>query len=232
MITIELRNIWYRYPGMTAWALENVSAELKSGRVILISGHNGSGKTTFLKIAALLYKPLRGEIMVDGQSFWKMNEIEKIMIRRRIAYVHERPILIRGSVLENITYPLKIRGLDSRDAVERVGRIMKELGLMKLADKSAKKLSAGQSQLIAIARAIAAEPELILLDEPFAHLDSRRAEFVAAALRERGKNGTGIVIASHGRGELPDILEPDEIITLEEGRVKKLELLRGREEKD
>ncbi len=221
MMVIELRGIWHKYPGMAAWALENISAELTSGRVILVSGHNGSGKTTLLKIAALLYRPLRGDVIVDGQSFWEMSEAEKIAARRKITYVHEKPILIRGSVLENIAYPLRIRGLDSRNVAERAEIIMKELELMELADKNAKELSTGQSQLVAIARALAVEPELILLDEPFAHLDSERSRLVAAALQERRRNGAGIVIASHGGGELPDELEPDEVIVLEEGRIRR-----------
>lgn len=220
MMTIELRHVWHRYHRMTTWALEDVSAELKADRIILISGHNGGGKTTLLKIAALLYRPLRGEVVTNGQSFWEMSEAERIAIRRRIAYVHERPILIRGSVLENIAYPLRIRRLDSRDAARRMEKVMGELELMELADKSAKELSAGQSQLVAIARALVAEPELILLDEPFAHLDSKRSELVAVALQERRASGAGIVIASHGRGDMPDGLEPDEVIVLEEGRIR------------
>jgi ABC-type sulfate/molybdate transport systems ATPase subunit len=98
--------------------------------------------------------------------------------------------------------------------------IMRELELMDLADKSTKELSAGQSQLVAIARALAAEPELILLDEPFAHLDSWKSELIAQVLQARRRNGVGIVIASHGRGELPEGLEPDRIIILEDGRIR------------
>lgn len=220
MIKIELSGIWHRYPGMSAWALENVSAVFSSSRIILVSGHNGSGKTTLLKIAALLYRPLRGEVMVNNRSFWKMNEIEKAMIRRSIAYVHEKPILIRGSVFENIAYPLKIRGLDRRDVAEKVEKVLGELELVEYVDKSAKELSAGQSQLVAIARALVADPELIFLDEPFAHLDTGRSELVAMAFRERRRNGAGIVIASHGGGEMPDGLEPDEVMMLEGGRIR------------
>lgn len=220
MMIIELRDIWHQYSGMPTWVLENVSIELESGKIILISGHNGSGKTTLLKIAALIYRPLRGEVMVDGRSFWEMNDAEKIVVRRRITYVHEKPMMIRGSVLENIMYPLKLRGFSLSNVIEKARIIMDELELIELANKSAKELSAGQSQLIAIARALAMEPELIFLDEPFAYLDSRRSKLVAEALQRRRKSGIGIVIASHGREEILGGLEPDEVIVLEIGRIK------------
>jgi tungstate transport system ATP-binding protein len=220
MTTIELRGVWHHYPGASSWALKGISAEFSSGGITLVSGHNGSGKTTLLKIAALIYRPSCGEVTVDGRGFWMLEEAEKIMVRRRIAYIHEKPILMRGSVLENIAYPLRIRELSQGDAARKAGEVMGELGLTGLADKSAKELSAGQSQLVAIARALVAEPELILLDEPFAHLDSRKSELVARALQARRRNGVGIVIASHGRGELPEELGPDKIMALEDGRVK------------
>jgi ABC-type multidrug transport system ATPase subunit len=220
VITIELRDIWYCYPGASLWALKEVSIELGSGEIMLVAGHNGSGKTTLLKIAALIYRPTRGEVSVDGWDFWMLKEEERIMVRRRITYIHEKPVLMRGSVLENIMYPLRIRGLGREDAAMKAKTIMRELELMDLADKSAKELSAGQSQLVAIARALAAEPELIFLDEPFAHLDSWKSGLVAQVLQARRRNGVGIVIASHGRGELPEGLEPDRIIMLEGGRIR------------
>jgi len=219
LITIELRGIWHRYPGISNWALKDISATFSSGKLILVSGHNGSGKTTLLKIAALLYRPWHGEIIVEGCNFWKMNEAEKIKIRRKITYVHEKPILLRGSVFENVAYSIRIRGVDRCDATEKAESIMEELELIKLSDKSAKELSAGQSQLVAIARALVADPELILLDEPFAHLDTRKSKLLSQALKVRRKNGVGIVFASHSRGKLPEDLEPDEVIVLEEGQI-------------
>jgi ABC-type multidrug transport system ATPase subunit len=222
MTTIELRGVWHRYPGASSWAIKGISAEFGSGEITLVSGHNGGGKTTLLKVAALIYRPSCGEVTVDGRGFWMLEEAEKIMARRRIAYVHEKPILMRGSVLENIAYPLRIRGLSQGDAARKAGEVMGELGLTGLMHKSAKELSAGQSQLVAIARALVAEPELILLDEPFAHLDSRKSELVAQALQARRRNGIGIVMASHGRGELPEKLEHDRVIILEDGQIKEV----------
>jgi tungstate transport system ATP-binding protein len=219
VITIELRDIWHRYPGASSWALKEVSVELGSGEITLVAGHNGSGKTTLLKIAALIYRPTRGKVAVDGRGFWILDEMKKIMVRRRIAYIHEKPILMCGSVLENILYPLRIRGLSREDATMRAEEVMRELELMNLADKRARDLSAGQSQLVVIARALVAEPELIFLDEPFAHLDSWKSGLAAQALQARRRNGVGVVIASHGRGELPEGLEPDRIIMLEDGRI-------------
>jgi len=225
MITIRLRGVWHRYPDASSWALKDISVELGSGEIILVAGHNGSGKTTLLKIAALIYRPTRGEVAVDGRGFWILEEAEKIMVRRRITYIHEKPVLIHGSVLENIMYPLKIRGLGREDAAMKARMVMRELGIVDLADKSARELSAGQSQLVAIARALVAEPELILLDEPFAHLDGWKSGLVAQALQARRRNGVGIVIASHSRGELPEGLEPDRIVVLEDGRIRGNEIL-------
>lgn len=219
MTTIELRGVWYRYPGMNGWALREVSTKFSSGKLTLISGHNGSGKTTLLKLGALLYRPMRGVVMVDGRSFWSLDDSERTGIRRRVSYLHEKPILLSGSVLENIAYPFRIRGIGWEAAAERAQEIMRELELLELAGRSARGLSAGQAQLVALARVLAAGPELLFLDEPFAHLDSRRLELVGRALHSRMKRGMGIVIASHARGELPEGLRPEEVIVLEEGRV-------------
>jgi len=109
MIIIKLRGVWHHYPDASSWALKDVSVELGSGGITLVAGHNGSGKTTLLKIAALIYRPTRGEVTVNGRDFWILEEAEKIMVRRRITYIHEKPVLTRGRVLENIMYPLRIR---------------------------------------------------------------------------------------------------------------------------
>ena len=219
MITIELRGVWHRYPSTSNWVVKDVSVTFSSGKLILVSGHNGSGKTTLLKIASLLYKPWRGEVIVDGYNFWEMNENEKIKIRRKITYVHEKPILLHGSVFENVAYSLRIRGFNQHDAVKKAENIMEELELIELSYKSSRELSAGQSQLVAIARALVIDPELILLDEPFAHLDTRKSELLIQALKVRKKSGVGIVLASHSRDKLLEGLDPDEIILLEGGQV-------------
>jgi len=169
----------------------------RCGEAVLIRGPNGSGKTTLLKIASLIYRPTSGRVYADGLDFWELGEGDRISIKRRVAYVHDRPIMLRGSVEYNITYGLWIRGIGGVEARERCWGVMEELGIESLAGASAYSLSAGQTHLVAIARALAVEPEIIFLDEPFTYLDSRRKSLLVEALRKRRISGHGLVIVSH-----------------------------------
>jgi len=203
-LIIELRDVWFTYPGSREPALRGVSIAIRSGEAVLVQGPNGSGKTTLLKIIALLYRPSRGSVLVDGEEYWGRDPSTRLRIRRRVVYVHEKPILLRRSVLENVLLGLRIRGVE--DAEERALRVLRELGIEELAKRSWRELSAGQAQLVSIARALAVEPEILLLDEPLAHLDRDRRAVLVEVLRRLKRSGVGIVIASHWpRSEVVDL---------------------------
>ncbi|RLG41563.1 MAG: hypothetical protein DRO05_03590 [Thermoproteota archaeon] len=141
-----------------------------------------------------IYRPDRGEVIIEGRSLWKLPEREAVRLRRKVVYVHERPIVLRGSVMYNATFGLRIRGTE--EASSRVIDLLKEVGIEDLS-RDARTLSAGQAQLLALVRAIVVDPLYLLLDEPFANLDLDRRRIVLKLLTNLKKSGRGIIIATH-----------------------------------
>ena len=188
---IELKDIYFSYDGERV--IRGASLSLGKECVALV-GPNGSGKTTLLKIMAGIYRPDRGEVIIEGRSLWKLPEREAVRLRRKVVYVHERPIVLRGSVMYNATFGLRIRGTE--EASSRVIDLLKEVGIEDLS-RDARTLSAGQAQLLALVRAIVVDPLYLLLDEPFANLDLDRRRIVLKLLTNLKKSGRGIIIATH-----------------------------------
>lgn len=215
---IELRDVTYTYPnGVTA--IRNLTLNIDSGVSILI-GPNGSGKTTLLKIMACIYKPQSGTVLIDGKDYWKSNRREQLMIRRNIVYVHEKPILFRGTVIENIMFPLLIRGYERKEAEIRANEILRELGVENLGKRKRKELSAGELQLVAFARAIVVNPKYLLLDEPTNTLDIEKRKIVEKYIRKLSQRNKRIIIASHDRLLAAGL--GDRIVILEHGRLKEI----------
>jgi len=211
---IRVEGAWLWYPGSREPALRGVSARFTPGRLTVVVGHNGSGKTSLLLVAALLLRPQRGRVLVDGVPAWESGLAGQL--RGRIVYVPERPILFRGTVLDNIALGPRLRGLDREEARARALEAARRLGIDGLLHRSARALSRGQASLVTLARALAAEPEALLLDEPLANLDSKRRALVASALAELASQGHTIALASHDRAAAE---AAHETLTLEEGRL-------------
>jgi tungstate transport system ATP-binding protein len=157
-------------------------------------GPTGAGKSTLLRLLAGLETPTGGILVVgdhrlDGRGL-------PLGLQRRITLLFQRPFLLKGTVLANVEYGLKLRGV-SRSA-DRAQRVMDRLGLMDLARQPAHTLSGGQMQLVALARALAVEPDILLLDEPTAHLDPARVALVEQAVEDyRRERQATIVWATH-----------------------------------
>ena len=191
---IEAEGVWYSYDGGRRWALRGAGFRLAPGEVLAVIGPNGSGKTTLLKVASGLYRPARGRVAIDGLDPWGPRGLEA---RRRAVYVHEKPVMLRGTVAYNIAYPLLLRGLPPGEAAARAAEAARLAGVDGILDADARGLSAGQAQMVAIARALAAGPRYLLLDEPFAHLDPARRASLARLLERLAGEGVGIAVASH-----------------------------------
>lgn len=191
---LELREVWFRYPKGT-WVLRGVNLRLERGEIVLVTGPNGSGKTTLLKIAAGLLKPQRGVVLVDGILQGRPEA------RGLTVYVHETPVIARGSVLYNVALGLILRGEAKQEALERAREILGLIGLESLGSVDARRLSRGLQARVAIARALAVRPAYLLLDEPTAHLDRRARHQLLALLEEIvAKSEMGILVASHDYG--------------------------------
>ena len=196
MSGVGLEDVWYRY-GRGRWVLRDVSVEIPEGGVTAVVGPNGAGKTTLLKIASIIYRPVRGSVKLFGVDPWSLSEGERLGLRRRIVYVHEKPILLRGSVERNIIFGLEIRGVRREEAKELAKGVAEELGIADLLGQDVRHLSAGQGVLVSIARALAVNPDFIVLDEPFAHLDYRRRGRLLKLISRLRDEGKGLIVATH-----------------------------------
>ena len=144
------------------------SLDIQRGETLTVVGPNGSGKSTLLLALACLIKPSRGDILYDGKSLKQWNELE---YRRRISFVFQAPLLMDLTVEQNVALGLKFRNTPREEMRARAGKWMKQLGVDSLAKRRAGQLSGGEAQRVSLARAFVLEPELLLLDEPFAALD-------------------------------------------------------------
>ncbi len=161
--------------------------EVPAGSITVVMGPSGAGKSTLLRIMGLLEPPTGGDITVLG-DMCSNGDRPSLALRRRITMVFQTPILFAGSVAQNVQYGLKVRG--ERDIDERVERALKMVGIDEKFNAKASTLSTGEGQRLALARALAIEPEILLLDEPTANLDPRNVaiveDLITRAVRERG----------------------------------------------
>ncbi len=213
VVAIELKDITKIYGNETA--LNNVSLQIHDGEILALLGPNGSGKTTMLKILALIENPTSGEIAFSGETVTAKN-IERMRLLTTLVFQKTR--VFSASVYDNVAYGLKIRKLAKK---MRDLEVKKALALVKLEgfeDRPAKELSGGEQQRVAIARALVLKTKLLLLDEPTANLDPKNAallEGIIAAVNKEVK--TTIVLATHNMFQAKTL--PHRIALIREGRM-------------
>ena len=186
----------------TIRALQDVSFEVERGEFVAIIGRSGSGKTTLLNVIAGLDKPTSGRIVVDGQDVSTMSETELTELRRhKIGFVFQSfgllPLL---SAYENVELALRIAGAGVRERVRRANELLELVGLSRRADHRPYELSGGEQQRVAIVRALANRPAIILADEPTGELDSVTAETIFELLLAIVKReSVTIITTTHDR---------------------------------
>lgn len=174
--------------------------EVADGQVTALMGHNGSGKTTLLKLLAGLLTPQAGGISYLGRPVgpggWGLGEL-----RRQVTMVHQDPHLFNGSVEDNITYGLGLRGLGRAPAQGLAREALERVGLAGFGRRRARMLSAGEGQRLALARALALRPRALLLDEPFASLDPRGSEICQEIVASLPAQGCAVLFITHLPGQ-------------------------------
>lgn len=158
-------------------AVSNLNLELRRGEFTALCGPSGSGKTTLLNMIGALDEPTSGRVILDGQNLADLSRGELSRLRRdRIGFVFQAynlvPVL---TAFENAEFVLALQGVEKKERRRRTMKVLEEVGIADLADRRPDELSGGQQQRVAIARAIAAEPVIILADEPTANVDSANA---------------------------------------------------------
>ena len=216
--TKDLRKI-YGSGDTEVKALDGVSLSVEHGEFVAIVGTSGSGKSTLLHMLGGLDRPTSGSVTVDGKDIFGLkDEALTIFRRRKIGFVFQSynlvPVL---NVYENIVLPIQ---LDGRKVDEKfIGQIVKTLGLDGRLDALPSQLSGGQQQRMAIARALAAAPAIILADEPTGNLDSRTSQDVLGLLKVTSQKFSQTIVMITHNEEIAQMA--DRIIRIEDGRIVK-----------
>jgi len=216
--THDLHRI-YHLGGEDVHAVEGISLEILPAQMTAIVGRSGSGKTTFLNLISGLDRPTQGEVWFEGKRLDTLNESALLRMRQeRIGFVFQAfgllPLL---SAAENVGVPLRMRGLPSQEREERVVEALSWVGLLERAKHRPYELSGGEQQRIAIARALAARPSIILADEPTGQLDSSTGRRILDLLRRLVvEQHMTIVVVTHD----PQVMvEADVVHELRDGRL-------------
>jgi putative ABC transport system ATP-binding protein len=222
-ILVEGRNLQKRYGAgeQGVAALAGVDLSVAAGEFVALVGPTGSGKTTLLSLLAGLEEPDAGEVMLAGQALADLSEDAIADLRARsVGMIYQSTNLFGGfSVLENVGLPLRLMLRPPFDAHGRARELLATAGLTALSARFPADLSGGQRQLVAIARALAADPVLILADEPTANLDSATARQITGRLRALVDDGRhGVLLATH---DLRVASQADRVISLRDGRIVK-----------
>ena len=172
--------------------LKRVSLSIGPGPPTVLIGPNGSGKTTFLRAAMGLIPPARGSITWGGRD-------ASPPTRRAILF--QRPVMLRRSAAGNLAYALATAGVPRNQRETRTGELLSLVGLAGLEDRPARRLSGGEQQRLALARALARDPAVLFLDEPTANLDPAATRAIENIVRVVSESGVKIVMATHDLGE-------------------------------
>ncbi|MCL6478424.1 MAG: energy-coupling factor ABC transporter ATP-binding protein, partial [Peptococcaceae bacterium] len=164
-VILQVKNLCWGVAGKTLINIDNFV--LHKGETIALIGPNGAGKSSLVKLLALLEKPQQGEIIFNGRQVTG----SPLQVRRQMAMVFQEALLLSGSVFGNVAQGLRFRGLPRDQITRRVNYWLKKLQIAHLADRHIRYLSGGEAQRVSIARALALEPQVLFLDEPFAALD-------------------------------------------------------------
>jgi tungstate transport system ATP-binding protein len=189
--------------------------EIAQGEIVGLVGPNGSGKTTLLHILSFVATPQHGQLEFFGQ---RVRDSDNLTIRRKVALLLQNPYLFHETVLANIVWGLRLRGVRTEEANETAQRALEMVGLRGFDQRYAPSLSGGESQRVALARCLALKPTVLLLDEPFNHMDREAVRLTEdLVVRLCRDHGTTVVFTSHAIEKLRAVAH--RVVHLWQGRV-------------
>ena len=214
---IQLFHVSKEYPG-DGPALQDVSLEIDKGEFVFLTGASGAGKSTLLKLVFCAEPATSGQLLLFGKNVAKIASRAVPFVRRNIGVVFQDfKLLPQRTVAENVALPLEVRGLGDREIRKKVKALLRSVGLEHRADKFPPSLSGGEQQRVAVVRALAADPALLLADEPTGNLDSERTVEVMDLLNGANARGTTVIVATHDRSLLERYKK--RVVVLERGRL-------------
>jgi cell division transport system ATP-binding protein len=214
---IQLFHVTKEYPG-DAPALQDVTLNVDKGEFVFLTGASGAGKSTLLKLIFCDEPATAGQLLLFGRNVAKISARQVPYLRRNIGVVFQDfKLLPNRTVAENVALPLDVQNLPVKDIRRKVRTLLRSVGLEHRAGKFPPSLSGGEQQRVAVARALAADPALLLADEPTGNLDPERTVEVMELLTAANARGTTVVVATHDRSILERYKR--RIVALDRGRL-------------
>jgi lipoprotein-releasing system ATP-binding protein len=220
LIGRSLRKVYTQEDGSELPILEGVEIAIAGGEAVAIVGASGTGKSTLLHLLGGLDRPTTGSVLLDGRDLSILSERELADVRnRRIGFVFQFHHLLREfTAVENVMMPMRIAGMSAALAQERAETLLRQVGLGARLTHKSWQLSGGEQQRVAVARALANGPAVVIADEPSGNLDTHTAEQLHELFFQlRAEHGVALVLATHNR-ELAD--RADRILQLKEGQLR------------
>lgn len=205
--------------------IDDVSLSVDPGETVAVIGPSGAGKTTILRLAATFERPTTGVVRHAGTDVWAVNEADRLALRRRLAMVFQEPNLFDASVERNVRYGRQVRRpwrerftrrcLEAVDLTNGSDSAVEWLELVGMADRrgdSVAELSTGEAHRVAMARALAVDPDVLLLDEPTANLDPRNTAVIEEAIGAAADQETGVLIATHDMAQAQRVADRTAVV--------------------
>ncbi|BBL72397.1 cell division ATP-binding protein FtsE [Methylogaea oryzae] len=198
--------------------LNDVSFTLERGKMVFLTGHSGAGKSTMLKLIALIERSTRGQIVLDGKNIGRVSEREIPYLRRKLGLIfQDYRLLYDRTVFDNVALPLIVAGYAHREVGRRVRGALDKVGLLNKERRYPMALSGGEQQRVGIARAIVNKPPMILADEPTGNLDPELSREIMGLFAEFNSVGVTVMIASHDLALIEEMGYP--VMRLDHGRL-------------
>lgn len=217
--TVEFRNVSFKYPDAEDYLLRDISFRAEAGETIAFIGSTGSGKSTLINLVPRFYDATDGEVFVDGVN---VRDYKQKALHNRIGYVPQKAVMFNGTVSSNVAYGDNGRGKKSEKAIKQAVKIAQAKSFVEKMEKDynahiaqgGTNISGGQKQRLAIARAIARDPEIYIFDDSFSALDYKTDAALRHDLKKYTKNATNLIVAQR----IGTIMHADKIIVLDEGK--------------
>ncbi len=194
---IRFEHVTQEFPRVGA-ALNDVSFHIRKGEFVFLTGHSGAGKTTALRLIHGSEPPSSGEVRVGGYDTRQLSGRDTAMLRRKIGYIFQDfRLLPDRTAAENVAFALEVTGARKPVVRSKVGRLLAQVGLAAKARSLPSELSGGEQQRVAVARALANDPMLLLADEPSGNLDERATRGIYELFRSINAAGTAVFLATH-----------------------------------